>query len=327
MPDSKTVIFVTGADGRLGRPLTAELLSRGYAVRALVKDKAHALNLPAGTVPYLGDVSDSAVLNDGCKGASAVVHLAAIVSESSTLAAHVMHTNVYGTRNVLEASKSNEVKRFVFASSVDVYGRVRPERLTEDASLKPTDVYGRSKALAEQEIISNHGDVDYTILRMAAIYGHGFEKSYFKLLKLIRDGKAYIIGRGTNKLALVHITDVVSAYVTAIEHGTGSSIFNLSDGEIHTQKDLFDLAAILLKVPPPSKHASPVLVRLMARARNLDSDELRFITSDRTIDITRLRKTLGFTPSVGINEGMGRMVELFLERTGFARENNVQNGK
>ncbi len=316
--DSKGIILVTGAAGRLGRMISAEFISKGYTVRALVKDKSHILGLPAGSIPYLGDVTDRKVLLSACKGANTVIHLAAIVTQAAESSTSLINTNVAGTRNVVEAAKESGVKKLMFASSVDVYGRARREILAEHSHVQPTDLYGKSKALAEQEIIENAGHMHYVIFRIAAIYGHGFESSYFKILKTIREGKMSIIGAGSNRLALIYITDVIKAFVAAVESTQRENlILNLADGEIHTQRGLIEMAAKLLKVPTPSRHVSPLIVRMLARAKGLDSDELRFITSDRAIDITALKDKLRFVPSVDIGTGMKRIAEMFFERAGY----------
>ena len=309
------VVFVTGGDGRTGRSLSRALVRNGYAVRALSHDKEFMRTMPAGVVPYVGDLNDRKVLNEACKGVDIVYHLAAIVSEYREPTKKLMEVNVAGTESVLEACRKNGVGHIIFSSSLDVYGRSRADVLTEDSTLNPSDKYGYSKALAERKIIEYGDKIDYTIMRTATIYGSGFEASYFKLFKAIKSGKAYIIGDGKNSLSMINIEDVLSAMLLAAERkASNRNVYNLSDGVKYTQEGLMNLAADLLKAERPTRHISQLVVSLVAKSRGLDSDELRFLTSNRIVDIGKAKKELGFEPSVDIKDGAIDMVRDFLSR-------------
>ncbi|MDE1768279.1 MAG: NAD(P)-dependent oxidoreductase [Candidatus Micrarchaeota archaeon] len=304
--------FVTGADGRLGRNLVRALQRDGYEVRTLSLRKDFVNRIPGGVVPYIGDITNKKLLNDALHGVDVVFHLAAIVSEYKAHTEEIVRVNVEGTTNVLEACRQNGIGHVVFASTVDVYGNNRNDVLTEDSKLKPTDKYGYSKMLAEKEIEKYADRIDYTIFRMAAIYGNEFSASYFKVFKAIKEGKAYVIGSGNNSLSLIHIDDVVRAYLLADQkHNNSRSIYNLSDGRKYTLQEMFNMVADIMKVERPSRHISPIIVRLMAKNRNIDSDELRFLMSNRVIDIGKIRNELGFKPSIDIKEGALELVREF----------------
>ncbi len=312
--DSKTV-FVTGGAGRVGRCLVRSLVEKGYTVRTLSETKDFMGRMPSGVIPYVGDINDRKMLDEAFDGVDTVFHLAAIVSEHRASTRDIMRVNVKGTANVVEASISNKVPHIIFSSSVDVYGKDREDVLTEESRLAPTDKYGHSKALAEKEIERHSGKIRYTIMRTSAIYGSEFAASYFKMFRAVKEGKAYIIGNGSNHLSLVHIDDVVSAYMLAMESGTGTSgIYNISDGVAYTQEQLLDLIADMLKVERPARHISPLVVKLLAKRRNLDSDELRFIMSNRLVDISKARRELGFKPKVDIAKGGAALIEEFLAK-------------
>lgn len=318
------IIVVTGASGRLGRYISRRLMEDGYSVRAQVQNREHMLTLPAGTVPYLGDVNNGRVMEKICEGADAVVHFAAIVSEWKNTTEQVLTTNVMGTRTVVDACRDNGVKKMLFPSTLDVYGKARKERLTEASQPKPSDKYGYSKMLAEDVIREESGSVNYTIFRIASAYGPGFEHSFFKIFRLIKDGKAHLVGNGENHLSIIHVDDAASAFLLALKSKTSNrKTYNLSDGGEYTQKYLYELAAEFLNVPKPTKQISTILLNLMAKDRGIDSDEVRFLTSDRIIDISLIKRELGFRPRIRIRDGVGEMVKEFMEKQRYSEMRSI----
>jgi nucleoside-diphosphate-sugar epimerase len=307
-------VLVTGATGRLGRRLVNMLIERGSTVRALVIGKDEINNLTSGVIPFVGTLNDVHVLDDACRGADMVLHLAAALGETKAKTDELVRVNVEGTHRLLESCKKSSVKQILFTSTVDVYGRKRNDVLNEESSLVPTDKYGYSKMLAEHEIIRS--GVPYTIFRIATIYGPGFEHSFFKMFRVVHEGRTAIIGSGQNHLALVHVDDVINAIMLAIENPEISigKIYNVADSTPFTQEELIDLAANMMNMEKPKKHVSEFLVRMIARQRNLDSDELRFITSNRVIDTSKIEKDLKFKTKVDINEGGKDMVNAFLSK-------------
>ena len=304
-------VLITGAAGRLGRMLSSMLVSSGARVRALVSKKERMIDLPTGVVPFVGDINDAEALKKACEGVEIVYHLAAIVSQYKSTTRELMRVNANGAKSIADAASATDVKRIIFTSSVDVYGRERKGPLDEESELRPTDMYGYSKLIAEQNISS--GNTPYTILRLATIYGEGFESSFFKVFKALRAGRIYIIGTGKNHMPLLNVNDLLSSMVLAASNrASAGKVYNITDGESHTQEELLNLAADWLGVPRPQKHINPMLVKIFAKRRGLDSDELRFLTSDRIINISKAKRELGYEPKIGIKEGGKELVKKFI---------------
>ncbi len=126
-------VLVTGGAGFIGSHLISQLLKRKYSVKAMD-------NLQSGKIENLkdfdanpnfeffqGDIRDKAALKEAFHGVNAVVHLAALIDITSSIADPILNheVNVLGTLNVLQEATKSKVGRFVFASSTAVYGDTR----------------------------------------------------------------------------------------------------------------------------------------------------------------------------------------------------------
>jgi nucleoside-diphosphate-sugar epimerase len=172
-------ILVTGGGGYIGRWLANELAGRGEAVIAVDRvapDPAWEPQLPAGTIFVEGDVTDRAVLAGAVQRApvSAIIHLAGIVTMGCEQNPDLcMQVNLGGTHNALEVARQAGVPRFVFASTISVYGPDVPQPITEDVPALPLTWYGQSKIMAEQLGLyyQRRFGLDFRAARMAAIVG------------------------------------------------------------------------------------------------------------------------------------------------------------
>ncbi len=306
-------ILVTGATGRLGRRLVTALLEEGNTVKALVMDKEEIRTITPGVIPIIGKLSDTKALEEACAGVDVVFHLAAALGESKAETGELVRVNVEGTENLLKPCIKNGVQHLIFTSAVDVYGKRRTGILTEESDTRPSGKYGYSKMLAEKAV--DDSGVPHTILRVGNIYGNGYENSFFKLFRAVKEEKVAIIGTGNNHLSLINVDDVVRALMLVKDrrYDTVGKVYNLSDDQHFTQSDLMNVAAEALGVEKPSRHVSEFLVSMIARQRDLDSNELRLLTSDLKVDSSKIKKELGFVKKVEIREGIRKMVNDFID--------------
>lgn len=164
---------VTGATGLLGSNLVRELLARGFAVRALVREPARAQRLLPSS-PQLelvhGDLDNVDDFASALAGVDVVVHAAAYFRESFRGGAHARRlraVNVGGTRALLEAACARGVRRFLHVSSIGTLATHAPGARAVDESrrIMPADTandYYRSKILADHEVeaaLSRHPDL------------------------------------------------------------------------------------------------------------------------------------------------------------------------
>lgn len=114
------MVIVTGATGHIGNVLGRELLLRGHTVRALVLPKDNLRPLTGLNVEMVnGDVTDRASLEIAFKGASAIFHLAGIITIMPGMKSILEKVNIQGAQNVAAACRSTKVRRLIYTSSMD----------------------------------------------------------------------------------------------------------------------------------------------------------------------------------------------------------------
>ncbi|MCL5102360.1 MAG: NAD(P)-dependent oxidoreductase [Candidatus Marsarchaeota archaeon] len=310
------VCLVTGATSAIGRKLVQKLIDEGCDVRAVLRTHPSRTDewmaLPPRVKVYVADLtlkneSDSKVLEEACKGVDIIFHIASAVYNYKNTYDELININVIGTENLLNAYESSnkdskKPMHLIYASTVSVYGYKRPkEKLTESSELKPASPYSESKMMAEQ-VIKSFADsnpmINYTVLRFGTFYGPGYKESYFKMFSLIEKGRAIYISGGENSVSMVEEDDVIQSLMLAAMHPhPKNSIYNITDGEPHTIKSLFELVAKELGVSAPKRSIPHVVAKLTSKIANINYDELEFVASDRLIDISKARKELGFNPT------------------------------
>lgn len=159
------MILVTGSAGRVGRSVAAALTAQGRGVRGF------DLRGSGLEDEVCGSLDDAGAVAQAMAGITAVLHLGAFMSWAPGDRARMFAANVDGTRVLLDAAAEAGVRRFVFASSGEVYPENNPEFLpvTEDHPLRPTSPYGLTKLLGE-ELVRFHqrmGRMETVILRFS----------------------------------------------------------------------------------------------------------------------------------------------------------------
>jgi nucleoside-diphosphate-sugar epimerase len=146
-------VLVTGGNGLLGGYVTRELISAGHQVTSFARHPAAV----AGATSVIGDITQLQALQSAAAAHEAIVHLAAIPGPNKATPERLMHINLIGTVNVLEAAVRTGVNKVVFASSGAATGfsfqrtEIVPSYLPidEDHPAAPQDEYGLSKLLCE----------------------------------------------------------------------------------------------------------------------------------------------------------------------------------
>jgi UDP-4-keto-D-QuiNAc 4-reductase len=310
-------VLVTGGTGFVGHALLRHLVVQGgMQVRALVR-RPPAQPVPDCDYvlgPNLGEAPLPAGLADAC---DAVVHTAARVHVMREAAAEPLvlyrQANVQGTRELAEAAARAGVRRFVFLSTVKVYGEHNPpgHPWREEDPTPATDAYALSKREAEAalEAACKPGGMSYTFVRPPLVYGPGVRANFLALADAVARGVPLPLGAVNNRRSLVALGNLVDLITVCLSHpAAANQVFNVADAEPLSTRELArGLArasgrpARLLPVPV---WALKAVLHATGRAETADR-----LLGDLEIDTSKARRLLDWQPPVSVEEGLKAAAE------------------
>jgi nucleoside-diphosphate-sugar epimerase len=228
-----TYIFITGASGFIGRPLTRRLVSEGHTVKALVRSKqSFDIVAALGAEPFYGELTDPSTWQDAVRGSEVMFHLAA---ETDVTAPRVQQdrVTVYGTIAALAAAATAGVTRFVHCSSEAVLLDGEPlVNADETAPLRPNSpaAYAATKARAEQIVVAANSDTMTTVaIRPKLVWGPG---SFIEgLPAAAASGNFVWIDGGVHEATVTHVDNAVEGLILGWRRGGGGEAYFVSDGD------------------------------------------------------------------------------------------------
>jgi UDP-glucose 4-epimerase len=224
-------------------------------------------NVPEGAQWMEGDLRDADFVRRLAESGpfDYVYHLAAYAAEglSHFIRRYNYRTNLEASVNLINEAVLGEVKRFVFTSSIAVYGAGQlPMR--EDTTPTPEDPYGVSKYAVELDLAAAQQmfGLDYTVFRPHNVYGErqNIADRYRNVIgifmnNLLSDRPMPIYGDGSQTRAFSHIADVAPVIARApLEPASRNEVFNVGADEVHSVLDLAHAVAAALDVPARIEH-------------------------------------------------------------------------
>jgi UDP-glucose 4-epimerase len=296
--------LVTGAAGFIGSHVAQRCLELGHEVVA-VDDLSGGfeVNVPAGAAFRTGSVTDPSfvegLFDDG--GFDYVYHLAAYAAEglSHFIRRFNYTNNVIGSVNLVNAAVRHDSRRFVFTSSIAVYG-TNQLPMTEDLEPKPEDPYGIAKYAVELDLRAAHEmfGLEYTVFRPHNVYGEhqNIADRYRNVIGIfmnqVMSGKPMtLFGDGTQSRAFSHVDDVAPIIArSASEPAAANEVFNIGADQPTTVLQLAEMVAAAFDTEPRIE---------MVPARN--EVQHAFASHDKA------RSVFGHSDPVPLDVGLRRM--------------------
>jgi nucleoside-diphosphate-sugar epimerase len=327
-------VVITGGTGFIGKNLVASLVSRGYKVRCLVRNTSRVDTLSnSGVELYYGDLSDIKALKEATSGGDVVYHLAAMVSDWGSKG-EFYEVNVEGTRNLLEVSAENGIKRFVYVSTASVLWKYNFWKIQELYDVDEShpypnsfkDLYNETKAEAEKLVIKyfNETGLETVILRSSAVWGPGDSVILPRIARAAKKGILIFIGKGDKWVSPTYVENLVEALILAGEkENVAGNIYFINDG---IRLDHRYFISLLLKrvgidwspgisIPYSLAYGLASMIELGYRIAGykkppiLTKFAVATLSGSRTYSIEKSKRELGYQPRVKLEEGLRRLEE------------------
>ncbi|MEM2910341.1 MAG: GDP-mannose 4,6-dehydratase [Nitrososphaerota archaeon] len=299
-------VLITGSEGFIGRNLKRYFKSLGYDVAGIdIADSSE----------YTVDVVDKDAVFRAVTdfNPDAIVHLAAIVSIPKSIEDpyNCYRVNCFGTLNVLEASARIGLKRFIYASSANVYGLPKELPVREDTPISPRAPYDFSKVIGEKFVESyiNHKGLPAVILRSWKLFGED-DVPTSAIVRFVRscltNQPLYLYNAGRDSTDPTYIENYCLAVKLSLEREEAvGQVFNVGTGNEVTIRQLAEKIKALTG-------SSSELILLPPRTE-MESEPMRSYPS-----IEKLM-SIGYRPVVSLEEGLKRVIEYEKKRVGITK--------
>lgn len=327
-------IFVTGASGMVGWHVVKHMVARGYEVVAGVRpsSKVDALrDLGSKVTLTTAELNDCNALTRGMQGCSAVVHCAGAVDPHAKRES-IMETNVEGTKNVLASAIAAGVTQLIHISSLSVItGQEDQFNVNESAPLRYCgESYADSKVDAEKAVQAAPATINITVLRPGFIYGPGERAWMPPLINSLAQGKVMLVDGGTKQTNVIYVENLCRAVELSLFNPAAyGQVYNLTDGNTPTKKELFDAICLGMGLPKVTKKIPGVVAKTVCEAVSAAAPFLppavlkkvsrfsraafRLVGVNQGFDVSKAERELGYTERIPFNTGMAQTLESFRE--------------
>lgn len=250
-----------------------------------------------------GDILHTDILESALEGADGAFHFAALwLLQCADFPESAFEVNVRGTFNVMNACVRKRVGRLVFSSSASVYGDPVAEPMGEDHPFENRNFYGATKISGEAMLRAFHHrhGLDYVGLRYMNVYGprQDYWGAYIavvmRMLNALERGEGpTILGEGSEAFDFIAAEDCGRANVCAMQATATDRFYNVGTG---TRTSLLELATLLLEL---TGSAQPI---------QFAPRDLATTVRSRIGSTERAARELGFTASIGLREGLERVI-------------------
>ena len=301
----KKKALVTGGAGFMGAHVVSQLLHEGNTEVVALDDLSGGFrkNLNPAATFIEGSILDVSLINQLCEQYQFdyIYHLAAYAAEglSHFIKRFNYQSNLIGSVNLINAAVNHNVKRFVFTSSIAVYGDNQLP-MHEGLTPMPEDSYGIAKYAVEQELVVSKRlfGLDYTIFRPHNVYGElqNISDRYRNVIgifmnNIMQDKPLYIFGDGEQTRAFTHIADIAPHIVRSVDiPETSCEVFNVGSDKHVSVNELADL----------------VMTAMDKEVRVINLHE-REEVKHAYCSHEKFQQVFGTTSQVALDEGLHRM--------------------
>lgn len=312
------IVSITGGNGFIGGRLARRHLAEGDTVRILTRKSRPKGDFSSSVRYYQGDLTQPGKeMFDFADGADLLYHCAAEINNPDLM----YKVHVQGTRNLIEIA-SGRIGRWIQLSSVGVYGPHTQGTITEETSLNPENIYEKTKAYSDKEVIdaAYKGNITFSMLRPSNVFGEEMTNlSLYQIISTINNGVFFFIGKRGASANYIYVENVIEGLILCgkLPEAIGR-IFNLSD-----HRTLESFVAIIseeLGRPFPRLRLPEKPVQLIAKIGNifprfpLTESRVNALINRSVYTNKQIENKLGYKHVYSMEKGLERMVDVWRQR-------------
>lgn len=299
-------ILITGSSGTIGTRLCEKLLERDFEIVG-VDLKPNKWNDRISELTIIGDLRNKQTLENLPKDIDLVIHLAAnarvydLVVDPS-----LARDNFEILFNTLEFCRKNEIKRFIFASSREVYGNSKQIIHSENEAYVRNceSPYTASKIGGEALVHAYHQcyGINFIITRFSNVYGmyDDSDRVIPLFIKSTKENKDLVVYGKEKLLDFTYTDDAISGVLKCIENfdHVKNEVFNIASGK---GVSIIELAQLIQKYMDSK---NKIVIK-----ENRTGEVVKFIA-----DISKAKQKLSYEPQTAINDGIKKSIEWYMEK-------------
>lgn len=315
IPQVPRSVFITGANGFIGRALLKRYKALGAQVRGM------DLFADAQNAVVAGDLTRPEAWAEHAKGCELFINTAAVVSLAAPWKLY-REVSVQGVRNCLNAAIAGGATRFVQVSSIAALGWDYPDKADEscDVVIGNQYRYGVAKGASEHVVLASHAaaEIDCTVVRPGDVYGPGSRAWLIEPLKMAKAGALMLPNGGKGVFTPVYVDDLLDGIMLAagLDQARGH-IFHLSSASPTTCQAFFANhwrwagrsgapRTLPLNVATALTRVIWRVNRLLKINSEVSPDAMYMLARTGDISIAKARRLLGYEPKISLEEGLRR---------------------
>ena len=321
-----TKILITGATGLLGKSIINEILKYNdrfsqtpIEVIAVIRNKDKAFRCFGTNNQHISYIEGDIKTVDFSKTtADYIIHAASQTASKSFInePINTIEVAIEGTRHILDYAKTIKVKKFIYLSTMEVYGTPQSDKKIKETHGTDLDTmsiracYPESKRMCENLCVSYSAEfgIPFNILRLTQTFGPGVEyndgRVFADFARCVIEKRDIILKtKGETKRSYLYTEDAVCAILTVMLNGESGQAYNVANEE--TYCSIYEMAQLV------AKEVANESVRVKIKPEKTATFGYA-PTLHMNLDTTKL-KSLGWEPTIGLKEMYKKMIEYMKE--------------